>query len=56
MQSDVQTGQRIRIEIKLSEKQKALFVDAAKRLGQGLSEFVRSSAEEKARSVLNKAR
>ena len=47
---------RHRIEIKVSEEQKALFARAADASKQGISEFVRSAAEGAAREVLSRSK
>ena len=46
---------RHRVEIKLSEEQKALIARAAALTKQGLSEFVRYAAESAAREVVSRS-
>jgi uncharacterized protein (DUF1778 family) len=48
-------AQRYRIEIKVTEAQKALIARAAAARGEGLSEFVRAAAETTAHDVLGRA-
>lgn len=43
---------RYRIEIKLSEQEKALIVQGAELTGKGVSAFVRDAAERAAREVI----
>lgn len=50
----VPTPARHRIEIKVSQEQKALIVRAAELAGVGVSEFVRSAAERAARAAVSK--
>jgi hypothetical protein len=50
----VSASARHRIEIKVSEQQKALIVRAAEIAGVGVSEFVRSAAERAARAAVSK--
>jgi hypothetical protein len=50
--SSATNARRFRVEIKVSEAQKELIIRAAAVSKQGLSEFVRISAEQAARKVL----
>jgi len=50
------TATRHRIEIKVSEEQKALIARAAEAAKQGISEFVRSAAEKAALATLSRGR
>lgn len=45
---------RVRIEIKVTEAQKDLFARAASAKKQGMSEFVRTCAEEAAQEILKR--